>query len=296
MRSQLSAYIQLLRAPNGITAASNIIAAGVITSGGAAPIGLLWLCLASVCIYYAGMVFNDCFDLKEDSAERPQRPIPSGQVSAKTAWLLGGGLMVTGVGLTALVSTTALYAAIALGLLVIAYDGWVKEGLAGALFMGACRYANWILGASIIATSFNSPTPWLIALPIGLYITGLTYLSKQEVSARDASTVNITAAILTLSLLAVFVLIGTIVDASTTIKAALGLATIAVSYPLFSRIIAIKRQFTPENIQHLIGWMIIAIIPFDAFIVALFGHYGWAAILLCLLPLCRWLSRYAYMT
>ena len=82
MRSQLSAYIQLLRAPNGITAASNILAAGVIISGGTAPLTLLWLCLASICIYYAGMVFNDCFDLKEDTADCPQRAIPSGQISS----------------------------------------------------------------------------------------------------------------------------------------------------------------------------------------------------------------------
>ena len=42
--------------------------------------------------YLGGMYLNDAFDAEIDAAERPERPIPSGQVSARLIFHLGFGI------------------------------------------------------------------------------------------------------------------------------------------------------------------------------------------------------------
>src|SRR5262245_41794258 len=51
------------------------------------------LLLASACLYWGGMVWNDYFDREQDYRERPERPIPSGRVSLREAYWLGVGLL-----------------------------------------------------------------------------------------------------------------------------------------------------------------------------------------------------------
>src|SRR5690606_12344221 len=84
----------LMRPPNLPTAAADIISGAAIagffvTSWSLIPqetiIGLLLLILGSVCLYAGGVVLNDVFDFKIDKVERPERPIPSGVVTLKTA-------------------------------------------------------------------------------------------------------------------------------------------------------------------------------------------------------------------
>src|SRR5436309_991862 len=45
----------------------------------------------------ACIIWNDFFDLEQDKKERPDRPLPSGQVTLRRAAWLGAGLMVLGV-------------------------------------------------------------------------------------------------------------------------------------------------------------------------------------------------------
>ena len=40
-------------------------------------------------MYSAGMVLNDVFDVEVDRVERPERPLPSGQIPVGWARLLG---------------------------------------------------------------------------------------------------------------------------------------------------------------------------------------------------------------
>jgi hypothetical protein len=53
-------------------------------------------------LYTSGMVWNDFFDVEQDRRERPDRPIPSGRVSRRTAGLLAATLMLVGVGFAVL--------------------------------------------------------------------------------------------------------------------------------------------------------------------------------------------------
>jgi len=51
-------------------------------------LNLIFLLLSTSCLYAGGIVFNDIFDLDIDRTERPERPIPRGQVSLKNARFL----------------------------------------------------------------------------------------------------------------------------------------------------------------------------------------------------------------
>ena len=59
------------------------------------------LALASGCLYLAGMVWNDVFDLAEDKKARAFRPLPSGRVGKGTAIALGALLFAAGLALAA---------------------------------------------------------------------------------------------------------------------------------------------------------------------------------------------------
>src|SRR6185369_15378402 len=97
---RLLPYAQLLRIPNVFTAFADILlgtlAAGTLLTR---PLGSAALLLASGCLYCAGMVWNDYFDLDIDKKERPFRPLPSGKVSTRTAVWLGLSLLVAGIAL-----------------------------------------------------------------------------------------------------------------------------------------------------------------------------------------------------
>ncbi|MDU0355275.1 UbiA family prenyltransferase [Paraglaciecola aquimarina] len=281
-------YLKLIRAPAGLTALSNIIAASVIMSLGQLNVDILYLLTASMCFYFAGMTLNDCFDYAEDLAERPSRPIPSGNVSINQAWALGAGLM--GVGLCLAFSYSALsgYIGIALSGAILIYNGWLKEGLIGSFCMAACRYLNWLLGASYVAISLQS---YLIAVPIFAYITGLTYLSKQETNAQNKNAIWLCAVALMVSFLSCLYLI----EYEFTLQGidkwlALGLLVIWILL-MFNKLKQVFQDFCPANIQQMIIFMVIGVIPLDALLVALSGQYIFALIILALLPPCRILNK-----
>jgi 4-hydroxybenzoate polyprenyltransferase len=104
---KLLAYLQLTRLPNVFTAVADVLMGFLVTRPdfdlfSAAPRDYLLpglLVAASCCLYIAGMVLNDVFDIRVDSYERPSRPLPSGRVPMKSATALGFGLLLAGVAL-----------------------------------------------------------------------------------------------------------------------------------------------------------------------------------------------------
>src|SRR5262245_28566386 len=95
---RLLPYAQLIRLPNVFTAIADIGLGALAT--GSLPgqwLPFVLLALASACLYSAGMVWNDYFDLEQDKRERSFRPLPSERVSPGSAVTLGFGLMLAGV-------------------------------------------------------------------------------------------------------------------------------------------------------------------------------------------------------
>ena len=239
------------------------------------------------------MALNDCFDYKEDLAERPSRPIPHGDIPLKQAWLFGFTLMAAGVIFAFCYSLSSGFISLALASAIILYNGFIKKGFIGSITMASCRYVNWLLGASFVGLSTSS---YLFALPILFYICGLTFLSKQETHGKNKSAVAVCALMLVLTAASILYLIE--------YQFALNHFDYHVAFVLVglwcllmaSKLIFVFQNFTPKNIQQLIGWMVIGVIPLDALLVATTGEYMMSLIILALLPPCRLLNKYLYVT
>lgn len=178
-------YAQLVRLPNVFTAFADICL-GAMASG-ALPdrwLAFVLLLLASGCLYAAGMVWNDYFDFEQDRRERPFRPLPSGKISCRTAFLLGSALLVAGVLFAALVGlATESFLPVLFALLLVAcilfYDGGLKQTSFGPIAMGGCRFFNVLLGLSA-GSVWAGSWGFQIALVIGLYIIGVTWFARTE--------------------------------------------------------------------------------------------------------------------
>lgn len=177
----LKPYLQLVRLPNVFTAAADSLAGWLLVQGTLRePSRWLPLCLASALIYAAGIALNDYFDRAIDQVERPNRPIPSGRVSARFALSLGIGMMAAGVALVALSSPTrSACVAVILVVTVLAYDVALKHTPIGPIAMGACRGLNLLLGLSA-AADLGGPIGWLAAGSFGLFVAGVTWISRSE--------------------------------------------------------------------------------------------------------------------
>jgi 4-hydroxybenzoate polyprenyltransferase len=190
MPKTVTPYLELIRLPNVVTAAADSLA-GWLLAGGSAAQSRAWLPLAgaSMALYAAGTALNDVFDFEVDRAERPGRPLPSGRVSRKTATWLGALGLVIGPGLaSASGSTTSGIVAAALALCILAYDAGLKHTWAGPLFMGSCRGLNLLLGMSH-APALAGPAGWLAAIAFGLYVAGITMISRSETSGGAQGTI-----------------------------------------------------------------------------------------------------------
>ena len=291
------AFLKLIPAPAGLTAISNISAAAIIASQAQAnqqiTLNLLPLIFDSILFYFASMAVNDCFDYQEDLKERPSRPIPNGDISLTTAWSIGFMMMLAAAVLAFLHSTTSGYIGLALGSAIILYNGFIKQGLFGSLCMASCRYLNWLLGASFVAITCNS---WFFALPIFFYIVGLTFLSKQETHGKNKNSVFFCAFMVKLTALSALYLVVEkfqLTEQETFVS--YGLLLIWGAF-LATKLITLFNNFIPKKIQQLIGWMVIGVIPLDALMVALSGQYLFALAILALLPPCRLLNKYLYVT
>jgi len=182
------ALLRLVRPPNVFTAFADALAGLLILRGlgvTAAP-GAGRVILASGCLYLAGIVLNDVFDREIDARERPTRPIPKGEIGVRFAALLGAALMLAGVGLAASVGRSPAIVAAALAGCILAYDGGLKHTRVGPLVMGACRGLDVTMALSTGLALYGRWPPLAIAGPavLALYITGLTYIARDEVDGN----------------------------------------------------------------------------------------------------------------
>jgi 4-hydroxybenzoate polyprenyltransferase len=184
LKEQCLAWWQLLRIGNVFTAVSNVVAGFLIAQGGWEPVAPLLLLIAtSALLYTAGMVLNDAFDEKLDAAERPERPIPSGRISRRTAFVVGWtslsmGLIAACVVAWLLDDMLPVIVAGSLTLCIAGYDAGLKKTFLGPWTMGGCRLLNVMLGVSA-AGNFGA-AGWTLAAIVGSYTVGVSYFARSE--------------------------------------------------------------------------------------------------------------------
>ena len=176
---RILAYLRLGRVSNLPTVWTNVLAGAVLAGGRPRPITLAALAGIVSLFYVGGMFLNDAFDREIDARERPERPIPSGQVSAFEVFAIGFGLLAIGIGLLSGFGTAAALAGAALAGAIVLYDAWHKTNPLSPVVMGACRALVYTIAA--LATEGRLGTPALLgALALWSYLIGLTYIAKQE--------------------------------------------------------------------------------------------------------------------
>ncbi|MDB4777892.1 UbiA family prenyltransferase [bacterium] len=191
-------WLRLARVSALPSALSNILMGYLLINSAWQPRTSLWLLLlASACLYSAGMILNDFFDRKVDLENSPNRPIPSGRISAGSALFVGLLLLGTGIALAGIAGATTssgfskpLIISSILALTILLYDWVLKKTFIAPLLMGLCRTLNVLLGASVFgdeiivhgaapALGFNTLILW-VAGSIGIYVTGLTVFARDE--------------------------------------------------------------------------------------------------------------------
>jgi 4-hydroxybenzoate polyprenyltransferase len=190
--TRLRDLAELVRAPAALTVPGDSLAgassAGWPAGGGrSAGVRTAALPLASTCLYWAGMALNDWADRDVDAVERPERPIPSGRVPARTALAVAGGLTAAGLGIAGLAGgRRTLAVASVLAAAVWAYDLAPKEGPLSVATMASTRGLDVLLGAS----AGGWPALRRAAAPaalVALHTTGVTALSRGEVRGGSVS-------------------------------------------------------------------------------------------------------------
>ncbi|WP_373653002.1 MULTISPECIES: UbiA family prenyltransferase [unclassified Schlesneria] len=276
-------YLQLLRLPTVFTAMADIILGFVLTQGflygpltaGAVPgpaLELSWnhplefvgLLVASACLYLSGMVFNDVFDVQQDTAERPGRPIPSGRVTLRSAAMLGCVLMMVGVGAAAAVSLVSMVVAMLLVIAILGYDSYLKRTPLGPLAMGTCRFLNVLLGGSLqtqLADLLNSPL-LPAAIGLGTYIVGVTVFARTE--ARTSSRWQLALAQLIMNV-GFGVLIWLMVSSPGRSAVGVSLAMLlVVAFTINRRGLEALRSPSPATVQGSIKVMLLSLVILDA--------------------------------
>ena len=189
--SPLSDYLELVRAPAVLTVLGDTLAGGS-AAGHALSGRRIVLPLASACLYAGGMALNDYADREIDARERPERPIPSGRISARNALTTAAALTVAGLGLSAAGGGRRAFAVgVPLAVSIWTYDLLAKNhAVSGALSMGSCRALDVLMGAGT-----GHLRPALAGAGImGGHTVAVTLLSRGEVNGTTTTTASGVAA------------------------------------------------------------------------------------------------------
>src|SRR5580693_2577309 len=131
--------LRLGRVSNLPTVWTNVLAGAVLSGGDwrSWRLGLMLVAMSS--FYVGGMYLNDYFDRAIDARERPQRPIPAGDISAAAVAAIGFALIAGAVALMAAANALAAIVGLALAASIVGYDVRHKGVALAPVVMGACR-------------------------------------------------------------------------------------------------------------------------------------------------------------
>ncbi|TWU41633.1 prenyltransferase [Novipirellula aureliae] len=296
-------WAQLVRLPNVFTVVADVSAGFLLVSQGPEPL-LAWLLvvLAGVAFYWAGMILNDVFDLEIDRVERPNRPLPAGNICSIRARWIGWALLAIGILLGTLSGmlpnqthpTTWLPAilSVVLAAAVYAYNGPLKNTPLAPSTMGFCRMLSFLLGtAPVLILPHMSGEPFrdqyiiAIALGLGLYIMGITLMARDEATSPNIAAEQ--SPNLKVGLVVMVIGAGVLafaprtalpdiqktwyLSASRHFPFLIGM----IVYPIVLRAYRCLRRPTPERIQMMIRSGILTIIPFSAAIAMLAAGPIW---------------------
>jgi geranylgeranylglycerol-phosphate geranylgeranyltransferase len=172
----MNPYIALTRPGNAILTAVAVIAGAFIAKG---PEDILVFqteiaicCISAMMLVGGGNALNDYNDRESDKKNHPERPIPSGKISAENA--LNFAQILLGLGLVILIfalDNKMPFVIALLGIItLIAYENGLKAaGIAGNIAVGLMSGAVFLYAG--MAVNDPGPTIWMVGLAILATIT-----------------------------------------------------------------------------------------------------------------------------
>ena len=235
--------------------------------------------MASVCLYAGGVVLNDVLDADLDAKERPERPIPSRQITLRIAAVFASSLLVLGIILAFVSNTTSGWLAVTVALLVVTYNSVAKKNdFFGPLTMGLCRGGNLLLGISIFPQHLL-PLGFLAIIPI-VYISAITLVSRGEV--HGGSRASFIFAFVMYLLTAAMVLSLGILDEFDSIVSLVFLVPLLVL--VLPPLVKAKQTNDPSMIGKAVKFGVLGLIVLNASIASGFAGWIFGLLLLILLP------------
>ncbi len=131
--------------------------------------GFVLFCLISSAVY----IFNDLADVEADREhpEKRKRPIPSGQLPVRVAWVAGIVLVVLSIGLGYLLSPRFAAVVTTYLLLFLAYSKWLKHILiVDVLILAAGFVLRVVAGVTLIHVVRFSPWLYVVMTLLALYL------------------------------------------------------------------------------------------------------------------------------
>jgi len=185
----LGVALRLGRVSNLPTVITNVLAAIALASASPSPPIVVAICAAISLLYIAGMYLNDAFDRTIDAIERPDRPIPSGQVSAAEVFGAGFALLAFGVLAIAAIAVTVgagwlpVASGVVLAGLIVFYDMRHKSNPLAPVIMGLCRVGAYTTAALAAGGALGEPL-WIGCGLLLAYLIGLTFIARHEGKSR----------------------------------------------------------------------------------------------------------------
>ena len=138
-----------------------------------------WLLLGASLLYLAGCTLNDAFDQEFDKRHNPERPIPSGGMTATAVWLAGfAELGIGGFILLKCSGVSWIWLAL-LTTVILLYDAIHKKWSGSVWLMGSCRFFLWLTAASA-ANDDLAPLTLCWSGVVALYVVGISLFARGE--------------------------------------------------------------------------------------------------------------------
>lgn len=292
--NRLLPWLRLLRAGTLLSPGCDVLA-GLCVMGMAWSPDAVRIIVASICLYAAGMVFNDVADVREDRLQRPERPIPRGDISLGTAAALGAVLLTLGL-LCSPPEFRMHHGLIAV--LVLLYDFACKKvALLGALTMGTLRGLNLLTAAAPIWLSGAANPEEQPALTVllaaaacyAIYVIAVTILGIYEDTERVSPRALVT--VQTAPLIAGFV---GLLSVQGGLWPAPALATIPIV--LFARRNRLRTSWDQASIRQSMMYLLLGTMLYTALLAVAKDCWPEALGIALCIPVARWIARHISLT
>ncbi len=139
----MKGWLQLIRIHN-VIASSLATLAGCLLAGGISPLAILITALVSA----GGYIINDYFDIDIDKINKPWRPLPSGLIKAKTAYVVSLILLFIPPFFALLLGPIAFAIALSVAIMLYYYSKVFKRrGLSGNIIVAFSSAMSIMFGA-----------------------------------------------------------------------------------------------------------------------------------------------------